>query len=391
MDPTHRVIAVAFWCCVVGVGYAYVAYPVLVSAASRAFGRDPVPPRLPPGRPPPRVALLIVAYNEAAVIRDRIEDALALDYPPDRRRVVIVSDGSDDGTDDICRGYAGRVTLLAFPGRRGKAAALAEAVARLDDDVLVLSDANTLMAPSALASLARWFADPSIGVVCGRLVITDPATGRNADGLYWRYENRLKQCEARLGALLGANGAIYAIRRTAFPPLPPATAVDDFVVPLLARLRTGCGIVYDADAVAREESAPDLRGEFGRRARIGAGGFIALATLWPLLGPRHGWLSLAFWSHKVLRWVGPFLMLGALLSGLALAGHAPYGWVNASQALFYGLCGAGALPFAKGRRWRPLRALCMFAAMNLALMVGFFRFLAGAQTGVWQRTSRGRG
>jgi hypothetical protein len=149
--------------------------------------------------------------------------------------------------------------------------------------------------------------------------------------------------------------------------------------------------VYDADAVAREESAADLRGEFGRRARIGAGGFTALASLWPLLGPRHGWLSLAFWSHKVLRWVGPFLMLGALLAGIALAGSPTYRWMNALQGLFYCLCGAGALPFATGRRWRPLRALCMFAAMNLALMFGFFRFLAGAQTGVWQRTSRARG
>jgi cellulose synthase/poly-beta-1,6-N-acetylglucosamine synthase-like glycosyltransferase len=245
------------------------------------------------------------------------------------------------------------------------------------------------MERGSLGRLVRWFRDETVGAVCGRLVLTDPRSGRNVDGLYWRYETHLKRCEARLGALLGANGAIYAIRRSLFPRLPDGTAVDDFVVPLLAKLRTGCRIVYDADAVAREESAPDLTGEFRRRARIGAGGFQALGVLWRLLSPRHGWTAFALWSHKVLRWVCPFLMIGAVLGGLALAAHPLYRWMLVAQAIFYTLCAAGAVVPATGRRGsRVLRALSMFAAMNLALLLGFGRWLRGTQTGLWQRTAR---
>jgi cellulose synthase/poly-beta-1,6-N-acetylglucosamine synthase-like glycosyltransferase len=387
MDLTQHVLATGFWSCVIGVTYAYVGYPAIVSIVSRLFGRDPTP-SVQGDDEPPRVALLIAAHNEADVIESRIEDALALAYPRNRLQIVIASDGSDDGTVEICRRYGDRITLLAFPQRRGKAAVLNDAVARLDADVVVLSDANTFMDPAALHHLVRWFRDPAVGVVCGRLVLTDPRSGRNVDSLYWRYETHLKRCEARLDALLGANGAIYAIRRALFPALPPGTAVDDFVVPLLAKLRTGCRVLYENDAVAREESAPELRGEFRRRARIGAGGFQALGALWPLLQPRHGWTAFAFWSHKVLRWVCPFLMLGALLTGMALASHPLYRRMNISQGIFYGLCAAGAVLPAADRRYRFLRMLSMFAAMNLALLVGFFRWLRGTQTGHWQRTSR---
>lgn len=386
MDITDQILAAGFWCCVVGVIYSYVGYPVIVSIVSRLCGRDPTPPARGDDASP-RIALLIVAHNEADVIESRIENALAQAYPPDRLQIVIASDGSDDGTVEICRRYSDRVTLLAFSHRRGKAATLNDAVAGLDADVVVLSDANTLMEPAALQRLARWFCHLDVGVVCGRLVLTDPRSGRNVDSVYWRYETHLKRCEARLDALLGANGAIYAIRRAFFPPLPAATAVDDFVIPLLAKLRTGCRIVYDGDAVAREESAPDLRGEFGRRARIGAGGFQALGVLWPLLHPRHGWTAFAFWSHKVLRWVCPFLMVGALLSGVALARYPLYRWMNISQGVFYSLCVAGAL-LPADCKWRFLRVFPMFATMNLALLVGFVRWLRGAQTGLWQRTIR---
>lgn len=387
MDLTHHIFATGFWCCVLGVTYSYLGYALILSIASRAFGREPAPPR-PSEDELPRVALLIVAHNEADVVRSRIENALALDYPQDRLQIVIVSDGSDDGTNEICQAYSDRLLLLAFPGRRGKAEALNDAVARMHADVLVLSDANTFMDRTAVRRLARWFSDPGIGVVCGRLVITDPSTGRNADSLYWRYETHLKRCESRLGALLGANGAIYAIRRGSFPDLPSRTAVDDFTIPLLVKLRSGCRTVYDGDAVAHEDSAPDLAGEFGRRARIGAGAFHALGTLWPLLGPQYGWTAFAFWSHKVLRWVCPFLMIGALVTGIALAAIPLYRDLIIVQGLFYCLCAAGALGSPTSPRLRFLRLFPMFAAMNLALLFGFFRWAGGGQSGLWRRTRR---
>jgi cellulose synthase/poly-beta-1,6-N-acetylglucosamine synthase-like glycosyltransferase len=255
-------------------------------------------------------------------------------------------------------------------------------------DVVVLSDANTYMDRGAARRLAQWFAEPAIGVVCGRLSLVDASKSKNADSLYWKYETFLKKCESRLGALLGANGAIYALRRELFHPIPDHTIVDDFVIPLQARLRTGCGIVYDSKAVAREQTPPSIAAEFGRRARIGAGGFQSIGWLWGLLHPRQGWIAFTFLSHKILRWLCPFFLIGMLASNILLADDPFYrGWL-AAQVAFYALAlVAGHLP-ARWKLLKPLRLTTMFASMNLALLVGFWRWLRGRQRGTWQRTER---
>lgn len=387
MTITHTILTTCFWCSAGGVGYAYVGYPVLIHGLSRAFSKTPSAPTIADSELP-RVALLIAAHNESGVIEARIHNALTLDYPRNLLDVVIASDGSNDGTPEICNRFEGRVRVLQFAHRRGKSQTLNAAIPQLDADIVVLSDANTAMDPLALRHLVRWFADPKVGAVCGRLILSDSRTGRNTDGLYWRYETFLKLREGRLGGLLGANGAIYAIRRELFQPLPPGTLIDDFVIPLAAKLRSGCRIVYEPAAVAHEETAPNLRGEFSRRARIGAGAFASLATLWPLLSPRHGWTALALWSHKVLRWVCPLLLLGSLLTSIALAAHPVYRAALFAQAAFYALCIIGALVPSANLLSRPLRAFPMFAGMNLALFIGFLRWLRGPETGVWNRTTR---
>ena len=214
--------------------------------------------------------VLIAAHNEESVIRSRIENLLALDYPKDKLELVIASDASRDATVTIVREYEDRaVRLVEFVERTGKAAVLNAAIPRLSGEIAVLSDANTIMEPGAVRNLARWFRDAQIGVVCGKLVLTDPTTGRNVDSSYWRYETSLKRYEGQIGGLLGANGGIYAIRRALFQGIPPDTIVDDFVTPLLARVRTGCAIVYDEAAIAYEETPPEIGAEFRRRARIG--------------------------------------------------------------------------------------------------------------------------
>lgn len=376
--------AIIFWACVGGVFYAYVGYPLVLLAASRAFGRDPVPPQ---ADQLPTLSLLICAHNEEDVIGQRIENALAMDYPRDRLEIVIASDGSSDRTVEIARGYLARgVRVLDFRERGGKSATLNAAFPHLRGDVVLLSDSNTFTEMSAARMLVRWFVDPAVGVVCGRLVLTDPSTGANADGAYWRYETFLKRKEARLGALLGANGAIYAIRRGLFVPLRPDTIVDDFVLPLLARLRGGCRIVYDTDAVAHEESAPDTAGEFRRRARIGAGAFQAVGMLWPVLDPRHGWLAFCFLSHKLMRWACPFFMIGALVTSLLLSASPLYLAALGGQTLFYAggmWAGRSSVNVAK-----PLRLAAMFVGMNAALLVGFVRWSRGTQGGTWTPTAR---
>jgi hypothetical protein len=227
-----------------------------------------------------------------------------------------------------------------------------------------------------------------VGVACGRLVLTDPVSGGNVDSLYWKYETFLKKCEGRLGALLGANGGIYAIRRELFTPIPDQTIVDDFVIPLLARLLSGCAIVYDRRAVAREETPPTIRSEFHRRSRIGAGGFQSIGLLWRLLHPRHGWVAFTFLSHKIFRWLCPFCMVGLMASNLLLWHRPFFQAALAVQAGFYLASLLAALVPARVRLLRPLRLATMFTGMNAALLVGFWRWLRGNQQAAWKRTLR---
>jgi cellulose synthase/poly-beta-1,6-N-acetylglucosamine synthase-like glycosyltransferase len=381
---------VVLWSSLALVVYAYAGYAIVLSFCARWFGRDERMPDAEEARLP-FLSVLVAAHNEQAVIAERIQNALAMDYPADRFEVVIASDGSDDDTCGIVRRCGDpRVRLLAYHARSGKAAVLNRAFRELRGDVVVLSDANTFTDPKAARRLARWFCDPSVGVVSGRLILTDPATGNNVDSLYWRYETFLKKCENRLGALLGANGAIYAIRRDIFTGLRANTAVDDFVIPLLARIRSGCRLVYDIDAVAYEETPAEVAVEFRRRSRIGAGGFQSLQVLRPLLDPRRGWIAFTFWSHKVLRWTCPFFLVSALVSSVALAGHnTTAAAVLLAQLFAYGVAAVGhALRGERGPAARAARLTTMFASMNLALLVGFWMWAAGRQGGVWQRTVR---
>ena len=381
-------VAFIFWACAALVVYAYAGYPLLVWGLSRLFGRAPRPPEVTDAELP-AMTLLIAAYNEQDCIGERVENALKTDYPADRFRIVVASDGSSDATPEIVSRYADRgVRLLDYKMRRGKSSVLNAAVQEIDGELVLLSDANTHFNPDAARNLARWFRDPSIGTVCGKLLLTDPATGANADGMYWKYETFLKKCESRLGALLGSNGAIYAIRREHYVPIPGNTIVDDFVIPLLAKLRTDLKIVYETEAVAHEETAADVSAEFRRRARIGAGGFQAIVLLWRLLDPRHGWVAFTFLSHKILRWLCPFFMIGMLVTSSLLAHRPLYRWLLAAQVAFYLMWPvANLLPKLPGPL-KLLRLAAMFTSMNVALLAGFWRWVRGIRRGTWDRTAR---
>jgi cellulose synthase/poly-beta-1,6-N-acetylglucosamine synthase-like glycosyltransferase len=380
-------VELAFWTCVAAIAYAYAVYPLLVWVLARLFGQAPAPGAYTDNELP-TVSLLIAAHNEEKVIARRIANALALDYPADRLEIVIASDGSSDTTARIVSSVGDpRIRLLESPRRRGKATVLNAAFRSVRGQIVLLSDANTFTDASAVRQIVRWFQNPRIGIVCGRLVLTDPATGRNVDSLYWRYETFLKRCEGRLGALLGANGAIYAIRASMFTGIRNDTIVDDFVIPLITRLRSDCAIVYDDTAVAYEETPHDLSAEFGRRSRIGAGGFQSIVRLVSLLIPRNGWVAFTFFSHKVLRWLCPFLMIGALVTNLALIDTPLYQLTMALQLVGYGMSLAG-LATGTHSSFRSLRLATMFTTMNAALLVGFWRWASGGQRGVWQRTAR---
>jgi cellulose synthase/poly-beta-1,6-N-acetylglucosamine synthase-like glycosyltransferase len=388
MNTLEIAAALVLWISAALVVYSYLGYPLLIRLLAGLFGRPTEQPPVPDADLP-SVSLLIAAYNEAAVIEERIRNALAMDYPANRREIVVASDGCSDATPTIVRRYADQgIRLLDYPERRGKATVLNAAFTELKGDIVLLSDANTNYDPSAARCLVRWFRDPKVGAVCGRLVLTDPETGRNADSLYWKYETFLKLCEGRLGALLGANGAIYALRRDQYVPIPGGTLVDDFVIPLLAKLRTGCAIIYDREAVAREETPAWVGAEFHRRSRIGAGGFQSVGMLWGLLDPRRGWVAFTFFSHKILRWLCPFFLLAMLLSNCFLLAQRFYWVVLGGQVAFYALSAAAAFVPARYKLLKPLRLTTLFTGMNLALLVGFGRWLRGIRKGAWRRTER---
>jgi len=378
----------ALWTSLIAVGYCYLGYPALVWACARLFGRVRIPATADPSKLP-CVTLLIVAHNEERCIGQRIRNALEIDYPHDRLEIVVASDGSSDRTVEFAAQFAEfGVRLLHCAQRRGKAATLNAAVPETVGEIVVFSDANTFFEPAALGNLVRWFGDSKVGAVCGKLVLTDARFGCNVDSLYWKYETFLKICESRLGALLGANGAIYALRRSIFAPIPVDTIIDDFTVPLMARLRTGQDIVYDSESVAWEECPPTIGDEFRRRSRIGAGGYQAITRLWRLLLPQHGWIAFTFFSHKVLRWMCPFFLVAAIAANALCLGTIRTNAILGAQIAFYAVAAMG--PAFKGKcLWARLaRVPTMFTLMNVALLHGLLRWLAGPQTGVWQRTAR---
>jgi cellulose synthase/poly-beta-1,6-N-acetylglucosamine synthase-like glycosyltransferase len=377
----------ALWVTLSIVCYSYLAYPIAIWCCAHLFGRRQIPATVEL-RALPQVSLLIAAHNEERWIRQKIENSLTQDYPRDRLEIIIASDGSTDSTTASVQRFSDEVRLVEFHENRGKATVLNESVPLCGGEFIVFSDANTFYDSNAVRNLMRWFVDPTIGAVCGRLVLTDPATGQNVDSLYWKYETFLKKCESRLGALLGANGAIYALRRNDFIPIPADTIVDDFVIPLLVRLRTGKRIIYDCEAFAWEESPPEISDEFRRRSRIGAGGFQSIVRLWPLLLPTRGWIAFTFFSHKLLRWLCPFFLIAALLANLLCLNSRGHTVLLLAQFAFYAIAAFGHLVPGSGIGPKLIRLPAMFTSMNFALLCGFWRWVSGQQRGVWQRTAR---
>lgn len=387
-----RVLETAFLLFAGVIVYSYLFYPALIAVLAGIFarkhGRAPVEAR----ECKPSVTVIVAAHNEEAVIAERIENLFATSYPGEKLEMIIASDGSSDSTEQIvasCETRYPRLRLLAHSPNRGKAYTLNRAIPAATGDVIVLSDANTAFAPDAIDRLvARLDAPDAPIAVCGKLVLKDPATGNNVDSLYWRYESWIKAREGDLGAALGANGAIYAFRRADYVPIADNTIIDDFTIPLLMKLRHGGAVVFEPAAVA-EEWAPDtLADEFGRRVRLGTGAYQSLAVLWPLLHPRNGLIAFCFLSHKVLRWLVPFCLLGLLLV-TALGIREPLFQLSAVGFAILGvlLLTRDSLPHG-GLAGRVARLATMFVAMNAALLAGFWKWLRRPATGSWARTER---
>ncbi|NTX13649.1 glycosyltransferase family 2 protein [Myxococcus sp. CA056] len=389
---------VFFWCAALLLAHTYFLYPlslfVLDGAAQVAQNiramRGGAPRRsLAASRgPAPSVSLVVAAYNEVSCIEQKLENSLALDYPVERFEVVIGSDGSTDGTNErVLQCQDERVRLSPAP-RAGKTTVLNRCIPTAKGDIVVLSDANTMIEPEAIQKLVRHFEDPEVGAVCGKLRLYNPTKQDYEESAYWSYESLIKMYEGRRGAVVGANGGLYAIRRTLFTELPPSTIVDDFVIPLRI-LEKGYKVAYEEEAVAHEETTEDYGKEFGRRARIAAGNFQSLRMVPGLLLPTAGFPAFAFWSHKLLRWCAPALMGLALIANLFLLDSVFYRFTLLGQGLFYALAYLGKVGVLKrGAAKRVASVAYYFVTMNLAIVVGFWRFLRNSQRAAWDRTAR---
>lgn len=377
--------------------YSYLIYPVLLALVAGlvqlkrdvAYALGKTERRVRPGFEWPQVAVVIAAYNEQKHIAERVRNLLELDYPADRLAIYIGSDGSRDDTGCILQAFSDpRLHVFLFTENRGKANVLNDLVSRGQEGVVVFSDANTFFAPDALKQLMQPFADEAVGCVSGELHLTS-AGGNNQDGLYWRVEQFLKFFESRIGGALGANGAIYAIRRRFWVPLRPDTICDDFCVAMNVSAAGG-RIVYTPAARAEEEMPESIGDEYHRRIRIGIGNFQALIRS-PQYLTRTSWgTRWSYVSHKVLRWLAPHLILASLAASLVLACLQPvWWWWVAVQALGLGFASGAYALMGKGVRLPGVLNLVAFLfALNWAFVVASWRYASGSYSGSWRRTSR---
>src|SRR2546430_10709743 len=391
------IVELSFWISVAAVAYHYVGYPFLlfilsvlsqvrsdllylVRRSSRRCGRhtDYVP----------RVALLISVYNEEAVIQAKVKNTLEIDYPTEQFEVLFGLDAPGDSTakllDDM---RSSRFNIFHFQARRGKLAVLRDLAQRTSADILVFTDANTMLERNCIRNLSRHFADPQVGAVSGEEVrVVAAGTDPSAESLYWRYESAVKLLESRLNCSLGGNGSALAVRHSLFHPRQQSI-VEDFQIPLEIRFK-GYRVVYDPEAVAIEEIAPTFSTQFARRVRISAGNYQTLFGNLEYLNPLKGFLAFSFFSHRVLRWLVPMFLMVAFGCSLAMVTRPGFGVLAAAQFAFYAAAALGYWFKKQGKRVRLVSLPFHFCSMNAALLFGLFAYISGRQTLTWKSTPR---
>ncbi|MCB0193550.1 MAG: glycosyltransferase family 2 protein [Anaerolineae bacterium] len=392
-------IAKLFWLCVGSIGYAYAGYPVLLTLLTRL---KPKPTSYPSATP--SITLLIAAHNEEAVIAQKLENSLALDYPRQQLQIIVAADGSSDHTADIVRHYVDRGIELSFsPPRRGKMAAINRAMQQARGEVVVFSDANNMYAVDTLRELVAPFADPSVGAATGaKSILRGDGVLGESEGLYWKYEAFIKKQETLLGSCTGVAGEILALRRHLFESPPDHVINDDFYMAMRVSKR-GYRVVYVPQARSYERVSLSAQDEMTRRARIVAGRYQAIALAGDLLPVQRPLLVWQVVSHKFLRPLVPLAMLGALVTNLLSLGQAasktgsamlsltpPVNWiVFIGQLLFYGAAWLGNQLEDKNHKLAKVLYLPTFLVnSNLAALTGLYRFLSGGQATAWQRVNR---
>jgi cellulose synthase/poly-beta-1,6-N-acetylglucosamine synthase-like glycosyltransferase len=371
-------MAVLFWAAAAVVVYTYVVYPAAVYLAARTRAEP-----APDASFRPTVSIVLSLYNEEANVTAKLESLRALDYPPALVQVLIGSDGSTDRTNELLREQSALapMTVVCSDQRAGKPAMLNTLVPMATGDLLIFTDARQRLERGAVRELAKHFSEPTIGSVSGELLFEDVSGKPAGVGLYWEYEKFIRRSESRLSSMLGATGALYAIRRQLFTPVPAGLVLDDVFIPLKV-VEKGYRAIFEPAARIYDRVAANARAEFARKSRTLAGNFQLIRHFPWAVNPLGGLVAWQFFSHKVLRLFVPYFLLALFCANLFLLDSRFYAATFAAQAVFYLCAIAGAFTT------RPVRAFDvphMFCVMNWAAVVGLYRFLAGSQDATWQK------
>jgi cellulose synthase/poly-beta-1,6-N-acetylglucosamine synthase-like glycosyltransferase len=366
-----------FWLSLLLAIYPHIIYPSLLYMLSWKTKR----PRNGSGALGP-VAVICSVYNEEKVITQKIKNFYRLDYPD--IQLYLGLDGCTDNTQNEIRGAASddRVKVIEFP-RRGKVNVINMIMKDVYQPFVVMTDANSMFRQDAVTKLMEQM-HCNVGVVCGRLNLIDEG-GKFGEGIYWRIETFIKKVESRYGAVIGANGAIYLFRRSLFEPLPPNTINDDFSISMRIYER-GYDVVYADEAIAEERLIASHAEEYRRHVRDSAGHFRAVLYLWRLLNPFRGKRFFFYVSHRVLRWMVPFLLIIAMIANIVLASqNQMYLLLLSIHCAGYGLI---LVTHFLRLRWKPLYVPYYFMLVNSAIFVGFIKNLLGLQKTSWESTRR---
>lgn len=388
-------ISALFWSCFLLVIYTYIGYGILLRlllGIKRWRTKNNYLERIDSNNLP-NVTLLVAAYNEADCIAQKIHNSLALDYPPDRIKLLFVTDGSSDETPNIVSQYP-QIQLLHTAARSGKIAAVHRSMAYVTTPYVVFTDANTLLNPDAIQQIVRHYNNPKVGAVAGEKRVqseaADSASGAG-EGFYWRYESTLKKWDSELYSVVGAAGELFSIRTSLYEAVPPDTIIEDFYMTLRIA-QQGYRVIYEPLACATELPSASSGEELKRKIRIAAGGWQAISRLLPLLNVfKYGVLSFQYISHRVLRWtITPLALLLTFLLNIPLAYFVGglYTWLFIAQMLFYFLAFMGYLLEKKKVKIKAFFIPFYFVMMNYAVFAGFARFGRGSQSVVWEKAKR---
>jgi len=383
-------IAVTFWVSLLAISYAYIGYPAILWLASRlgGFGQKNAAGQ---GTQLPSVTLIVSAYNEESVIGEKIENALSLDYPRELLEIVIISDGSTDRTGEIVLKFANQgVVLRHYEGRIGKTACLNRALPLAAGGIIVFSDANSTYEKGALKALLRPFQDKTVGFVTGWTQYGSGEDMSAADslGVYSKLELITKELESRLGSCIGADGAIFAIRKELYLPLNDYD-INDFVIPLSIN-EQGYRGVLQREAICFEKDAGSPKGEFRRQVRITSRTIRATMNYRQLLNPfRFGLLSFELFSHKVCKFLVPIFMVAMLVTNLILAVNGTFFLMALiAQGIFYVAAGSASFVPKKSVLSRMVEAAKIFVVVNAAIALAWAKYWQGETYTTWSPTNR---